>query len=364
MQRNSNTMYTLVGALVISAGFATPMAIADEPESSEVKQSQPEPEVKEAEQQLAEKQQKTNERPNGEMVEVRVSLPDGRTFVRLEPKRNLSARYGNRSNKPVSTSRRLSDGSRISVGSRSVRGGSNSGGRSVGGGGGGGGGSATISRGGGGGGGGGAAATASVEGSGELTTKAQKSSGGGVFSFGPADNAGTDSGAEETGGMYNSTAGSSGGSSGTPSSVVSNGSSSGATSSNSSNQNNSVPTIGEPSYDVEGNATGGQSVKFPNESMFATVIGNRVYFTGVELLTSNQPFEVIVGTLVTSDSVIMDENRQASVISENLTAASTTNSEIVIEFASDTVVDLNMLSFAERQDQPLRSARNWTVRIR
>ncbi|HCT45451.1 MAG TPA: hypothetical protein DF699_09580 [Phycisphaerales bacterium] len=154
------------------------------------------------------------------------------------------------------------------------------------------------------------------------------------------------------------------GSSGTPSSVQSDGSSSGTTSSNSNSQNSSVPTIGEPSYDVEGNATGGQSVKYPNESMFATVIGNRVYFTGVELITSDQPFEVIVGTPVTGDSVIMDESRVSSALTGSLTSASASNSEIVIEFGSDTVVELNMLSRSASPDNPLRSAHSWTVRVR
>ena len=365
MQRNSNTMYTLVGALLFSAGFATPMAIADEPESGEVKQSQPEPAETKGEEQAkdqAEEQAKGSERPSGDMVEVRISLPDGRTFVRLEPRRNMSARYSNRSSKPVSTSRRLSDGSRISVGSRGVSGGSNSGAGSFrGGGGGGGGGSATISRGGGGGGGGGGASAAdSVEGAGDLATKAQKSNSGGGFSFGPADSGSAGAASEETAGMLNSSEGSSG----TPSSVQSDGSSSGTTSSNSNSQNSSVPTIGEPSYDVEGNATGGQSVKYPNESMFATVIGNRVYFTGVELITSDQPFEVIVGTPVTGDSVIMDESRVSSALTGSLTSASASNSEIVIEFGSDTVVELNMLSRSASPDNPLRSAHSWTVRVR
>lgn len=336
MPRSNQPIRTFLGALVLSAGFATPLALADEPVSE-----QPVPGESDAQQQAEagnEQQATTSKRESADYVEVRVSLPDGRTFTRLEPKRNISARYTRKSSAPASTSRRMSDGSRISVASRGVRGGSNASSVRVGGGGGGGGGGAVSSSGGGGGGGGGSAASSATKGSssaaGAEAPIEAKASGGGIFSYG--------SESSNTGSA--------------------NAPSSNATGSNAGRQ--SVPTIGEPSYDREGNATGGQRVEFHDAGMSAAVIGNRVYFNNVELVVADQPFQVISGTRLEHNSAIMEDGRLGSGGTGALGSFNTRSSSIKLEFESDTTVTLMLYTQPLNSINPERDMRTWTVRIR
>lgn len=313
MQPSTTTVRTLLGALLLSAGLANSLAMGDEPSTEQ--EAGTEAVHKESDVESSESAS-TSSQANADMVEVRVSLPDGRTIVRLESKRSMSARYNSRHSSPSSTtSRRLSDGSRISVGSRSVSGGSNSSSARSGGSSGGGGGSSASSSGGGG---GGAVSSKSQAG-------AMQQSGGGVFSYGDGVRANTNN-AEQT--------------------------------------PRPVPTVGNPSYDREGNASGGQRVEFHDAGMSAAVIGNRVYFIGVELVSANAPFEIITGTRVAEDSVIMDDQRLGSSGSDALSSFDTRNSEIKLEMDSGTVVDLVLFSRSSNPNSPERVQRTWTVRIR
>ncbi len=334
MPRSNQPIRTFLGALVLSAGFATPLALADESANE-----QPQLGETESRQQDAagnDKQPTATKRDSADFVEVRVSLPDGRTFTRLEPKRNISARYTRKGSAPASTSRRMSDGSRISVASHSVRGGSNASSVRIGGSSGGGGGASSSS--GGGGGGGGAAASSATKGSsgsaGVQAPVEAKASGGGIFSFGSE--------------------GSNSGSANAPSSNAS-GSSAGR---------QSVPTIGEPSYDREGNATGGQRVEFHDAGMSAAVIGNRVYFNNVELVVADQPFQVISGTRLEHNSAIMEDGRLGSGGTGALGSFNTRSSSIKLEFESDTTVTLMLYTQSQNSFNPERDMRTWTVRIR
>ena len=139
MQRHTQSLHALLGALVLSAGLTTPLALADETVADE-KQAAAEAQLQPVQQADGTEAQELVE-SDDEMVEVRISLPSGRTIVRLEPKRKMSARYTPIAGSNASTSRRLADGSRISVASRAVTGGSNSSSVRMGGGGGGGAGS-------------------------------------------------------------------------------------------------------------------------------------------------------------------------------------------------------------------------------
>lgn len=388
MQRSSNAFCTLVGALVLNAGFATPLTLADEPEQTAASSSAQTEEPKKPDSTEQDQKAAESTRPDGDTVEVRISLPDGRTIIRLEPKTTMSARYKPRRSTAISTSRSLPDGSRISVATRGVRGGSNIASVRTGGGGGGGGGGSTTSGGGGGGGGGaGGGAASVVSADAGVETKA-RSSGGGVFSYGPPREERVKEAEEEV-------------ASGSQTIVVTNGQTESDSSSDSDTQSGtqnqsdsqadpqasdrddaqtstqsdtlgadqtddqsntpSVPTIGDPIIDDEGDATGGQSIKFDAEGMAATVIGNRVYFRGVEIVTSNRSFTVITGTRVASDSVILDPSRAQSTDSGE---SVTSSSGIVLEFASGSVIDLMMFSRSADPNQPNRVERTWTIRIR
>lgn len=387
MQRSSNAICTLVGALMLCAGFATPITLADEPEQKAAS-SPSEGEKAEQGDQGKQDQASDSVRPDGDTVEVRISLPDGRTIVRLEPKSTMSARYSPRRSTEASTSRSLPDGSRISVATRGVRGGSNSASVRTGGGGGGGGGS-SISGGGGGGGGAGGGGSAAVSGSADKGSETKaRSGGGGVFSYGPPQKDRTQDAQEEissgsqplvvtNGQTQQESSADTGAGAGTQTHTNSQTNTQADTSNDSQtstqddsqggsqtdDQNNtpSVPTIGDPIIDDDGDATGGQSIKFDAEGMAATVIGNRVYFRGVEIVTSNRAFTVITGTRVASDSVILDPTRsQSGGADESVTSSS----GIVLEFASGSVVDLVMFSRSADPNQPNRVERTWTVRIR
>lgn len=365
MQRNTTTVRTLLSALLLSAGIASPIALGDEPTaegtSHEITPSQS---VEESGHESLDK-----EREGADLVEVRVSLPDGRTIVRLEPKRAMSARYNARASASTTgTSRRLADGSLISVAPRGVSGGSNSSSMRSGGSSGGGGGGGVSSRGGGGGsasslsvsGGASSHVSDGVDGAGDTV----KRSGGGVFSYGSVkggvqQTADTRETAQESGSILTL---------GSPNADITDTAGGGVQTNSGAEHGAQTPrpvsTVGNPNYDREGNASGGQRVEFHDAGMSAAVIGNRIYFQGVELVSANQPFEVITGTRIADDSVIMDETRLDSSRSDVLSSFDTRSSAIKIELESGTTVDLVLLSRSSNPNSPERELRTWTVRIR
>ena len=240
----------------------------------------------------------------------------------------MSARYTRSGGSPASTSRTLSDGSRISVGARGVSGGSNGSSVRIGGGGGGGGSSSSSAAGGGGGGGGSASAKgAELSSDRTLTAVADASSasaGSGIFSYGE------------------------------PSSSAS-----------SNNQQEPVSTLGDPTIDRStGHATGGQRVEFSDAGMGAAVVGNRVYFNNVELVTADQPFEVLSGTRIDLDTVMMESGRMAANDNGSLNSFNTRGSTIKLELESGTVVTFTMYTESGNSLMPQREVRTWTVRIR
>ena len=342
----------LLGAVVLSAGLASSMAIADD--STESAKEQPSNQVDLAEEQVesqdAQDEKAQSEEKDDDMVEVRISMPDGRVIIRRESARKSSARRTLPASSRVS--RTLPDGSRISYGHRGVSGGSNgssvrSGGSHASGGGGGG----SSSHGGGG---GGSAkdsrsnvslSTAMGEGAqeAELLTSEQSES---TASLTPRSfqsdvaNQSSSSGSGSTGSSTSNTGSSS--------------SSSGA---------RSVPTIGGAQYSQDG-AVGGQRVEFHDAGMGAAVVGNTVYFIGVELVQSDQGFEVVTGTQVGGDSVMMDGTRRSSSSSDFISSWNTGESTIKLDFPSDTIVELRMFSQPVDASHPDREERTWTVRIR
>ncbi len=324
MQRSTTSIRTLLGALALSAGLAAPMALGDEPVPDQDKpvtdQSAAVEESKAAE--------SRDTRENADMVEVRVSLPDGRTIIRLEPKQSMSARYnfrGGATPKLLASGAR-SSGSGVSTAGRGASGGSNGASVGTGGSSGGGGGGAGASSGGGGGSGGSASGGKAAD----QATSVESSKGG--FFYGAS-----------AGGSSNSESSSRNDSAQTP---------------------RPVPTVGNPTYDREGNATGGQRVEFYEAGMSAAVVGNRLYFIGVELVSANAPFEIITGTRVSDDLVIMDSQRLSSSGSDSLSSFNTANSQIKLEMESGTVVDLVLFSRSADADSPERVQRTWSVRIR
>ncbi len=320
MQLHRTQLTGLLGAVLFSAGLATPIALASEPiepsqadepvvqgESTEPGHAKaPEP----GKDTLAHGQEE-------DMVEVRISLPDGRTIVRFEPAKRTSARRSVPAGLRVS--KRLNDGSRISYGAGGVTGGSNSASMKSG------------SRSGGGGSGGGGGGSSSAGGSGG-------GSGGGAMSAGAASRGASalmgSGGSEEMN----------------------------ASGSNNSSGSGSVHTIGDPIYNDDG-AVGGQRVEFYDAGMGAAVVGNTVYFTGVELVRADQAFEIVDGTRIGSDSAMMVEAYRGSG-GDLLSSWNTAASPIKLDFASNTVVDLVMLSLPTDASNPSREQRTWRVRIR
>ena len=126
----------------------------------------------------------------------------------------------------------------------------------------------------------------------------------------------------------------------------------------------SVPTLGEPTFDRTGHATGGQRVEFHDAGMSASVIGNRVYFNNVELVTADQPFEVVTGTRLEFDSVIMESGRLGSSNSGLVGSFDTRSSSIKLELESGTIVTFMMYTESGNSLVPQREMRSWTVRIR
>ena len=98
--------------------------------------------------------------------------------------------------------------------------------------------------------------------------------------------------------------------------------------------------------------------------MGAAVIGNTVYFNGVEHVRADQVFDVVTGTKIAGDMVIMKQGRLSSSGSDSLSSWNTGASAIKLDFPSDTIVTLTMLSRPTDSSRPERIERTWTVRIR
>ncbi|MDF1809973.1 MAG: hypothetical protein P1U42_09785 [Phycisphaerales bacterium] len=346
----------LLGAVVLSAGLASTLAIADESKESDSAQQSQSGEKQEVSTDADDSSKNRLDEQSNEQsdtIEVRISMPDGRVIVRREPARRSSSK---RNLPPTSrVSKTLPDGSRISYGGRGVSGGSNASSARTGGASGGGGSSSARSSGGGGGGSSASAkdsrsniSTSTSMGSGaeeaELLTNEQGSSGASLtpraFHSG-GSNQSNSSGSTSTGSSTSNT---------------------GSQSSNSAN-NRTVPTVGSAQYSQDG-AVGGQRVEFHDSGMGAAVIGNTVYFIGVELVQSDQAFEVITGTQVGGDSVMMQDTRMSTSTTDVLSTWNTGASTIKLDFPSDTIVDLRMFSQSVDAGHPNRIERTWTVRIR
>lgn len=333
--RNTLTLRSLAGALMLSAGFASSLALADEGAKDTRQDSTSDSPLTSANADSEQNAQRAadsgDEKNDADYVKVRISLPDGRTITRLEPKHNTSARYNSRVSAPSGVSGARTGGSSVSVASRSVSGGSNSSSVKSGGGGGGGGGGGSSTSFGGGGGGGGGGSSAAPETSGEGEAKPELS--GGVFSYGNTGASTSGSGASQT-----------------------------SASNNASSQR--VSSLGSPSYDRDGNASGGQRVEFSDAGMSAAVVGNRIYFIGVELVMADQPFEIITGTRVGTDAVITEDTRLSNNGVDSLSSFNTGQSSIKIELEAGTIVNLTMFTPSSDAQSPDREQRTWTVRIR
>lgn len=331
--RNTLSLRTLAGALMLSAGFASSLALADEGAKDAKPDSTSDTPLTSASSDSDQNTQRGadsgDEKNDADYVKVRISLPDGRIITRLEPKHNISARYNTRVSAPTGASGSRNGGSGVSVGSRSVSGGSNSSSVKASGGGGGGGGSSTSFGGGGGGGGGGSSASGESSAAAESTPESK----GGVFSYGNTGSTTSDAGV-------------------------------GQNNANSNASNQRVSSLGSPSYDRDGNATGGQRVEFNEAGMSAAVVGNRVYFIGVELVMADQPFEIITGTRVGTDAVITEDTRLSNNGVDPLSSFNTGQSSIKIELEAGAVVNLTMFTPSSDALSPDREQRTWTVRIR
>jgi hypothetical protein len=375
MPDTTRSINTFLVALSLSAGLASPLALAED-ESKEKEAASPVANaVEEHEVGAKQEPQQAEEHDNADYVAVRISLPDGRTFTRLESRRSMSARFSPRRGGSISTSIRTSSGARVSIPSRSVSGGSNSSSVKLGGGGGGGGGSSSSS--GGGGGGGGSAADVTKDASAGLEASAPESTSG-IVSFGGSGGSTSSSSGEGGGGSAAVVAKdtSAGIESSAPMStggIFSFGGSgadteeSSTADSNETRSNDSrpaIPTVGSPRFDREGNATGGQRVEFHDAGMSAAVIGNRVYLNNVELVVADQPFDVISGTVLGHDSAMMDFGRLGSGSADALGSFNSRNSSIKLEFESDTTVTLLMYTQSPSSLDPEREMRSWTVRVR
>lgn len=352
MQLQPTQLNGYLGAIMLSAGLASSITLAQEPtetaEETKLVQTieeQPAPIDQES---TDARDQKTSD----DMVEVRISMPDGRTIIRRERAHQSSARRSFPSTRQGS--RILADGSRISYAHGVVTGGSNSssaysggvrsgGGAASSGGGSSGGSSASIK---------GAAspevAMGDLESSIAEGSSAQSSSGGTYAGVAAST---FSSGSSSTG-------------SSSPGSSSASGASAGSSSSSAGHavSPRAVHTVGGARYNQEG-ATGGQRVEFYDAGMSAAVIGNTVYFIGVELVQSDHLFEVVTGTRIGADSVIMEDLRLPAGINP-LSSWNTGASTIRLEFESNEIVNLVMHSQPSDSSNPDRVQRTWTVRIR
>ncbi len=306
----------LLGAVLLSAGLGASFAQADQSTKSVGSTTPVEGVEEHAGEQGSDRVKLSPEKmlEEEEMVEVRISLPDGRTIVRLEPVGKTSAKRTRSIGLRVSKT--LPDGSRVSYGTSGVTGG---------------GGASFVARSGGGG------------------SQASSGGGGGGSSF-------------SAGGALSSPGGG-GAARGASQAYAGLGGLDGADNAESSSSSGrAVHTIGDPIYNDDG-AVGGQRVEFHGAGMGAAVIGNTVYFIGAEVVQADQPFEIIDGTRIGSDSVMQIERNQSSG-GDLMSSWNTAGSPIKIDFASGTVVDLVMLSLPADANNPVREQRTWRVRIR
>ncbi len=304
----------LLGAIVLSAGLAATVASADD--SSKQSKSAKDGVVE----QKGNAESPDLDRSKDGMVQVRVSLPDGRTIITYERATKRSARVS-----PTVARYMLGQGGTASQKSSSSR----SGGKQSS--------SASSGRSGGGSFGGGTGSSGSS---------------GGAGSSGASGSSGSASSAGSSGGAGQASAGS-----GSGSGRVGQGSSPAATSSR------AVHTVGGARHVPEG-AVGGQRVEFNEAGMSAVVVGNTIYFTGVQLVQANQAFDALTGTRIGADSVIMQEGRLGVDNSNPLSAWSPGASPIKLDFQRNSTVELVMFSEPENASTPDRQQRTWTVRVR
>lgn len=321
---------------MLSSGLASSIAIADE--------STPVDETTKAAVQVDENIEVQAEQADDGKIEVRISMPDGRTIIRYESPRRSSARRSFPSSSAASGSRILADGSRLSMGHSSAFKGSSSsssarlgsshssGSRSASGGGGVGGASSSSSSG--------------SSGGGSAKVSAQSMASGGSGSSGSASASSSSSSSGSSGSSTGSSSNSSTGSSASP-----------------PRAHRTVHTVGGARHSAE-EAVGGQRVEFHDGDMGASVIGNTVYFNNVQLVKANQAFDILTGTRIGADSAIMQEGRLAPSGSGSLSSWDTGSSAIKLDFESNTVVELVMFSEPENSTTPDRIQRTWTVRIR
>jgi hypothetical protein len=394
MQLRTNHFNGFLSALLFSAGLAAPITLAQEPsvddtqtKSDQIVEPANDERSDSGKEGSASSQKESSKSAKPDMVEVRISLPDGRTIIRYEPAARTSARY--KSDGITSTSRILADGSRISFGhaggapaagsgqlsvsSGNVSGGGGGGtaGGSSGGasGGGGGGGSS-----GGGSGGGGTDALSSSDsdendGSSEGTATSDVLAHRGIFSGSTAT---TITGASESGSMIDSDSEPDPGtddSSDTdtdPDSDQDTGSDDDSIDDSGSDSTQSddppIPTVGDPVYTDDG-AVGGQRVEFVDANIGAEVIGNTIYFSGVDFVTSDQSFDVVRGIMIGNDTTMRDDGG-ASIGIESLETWTVGSSSIKLDFESDTNIELIMYSQPMDSGNPDRVIRTWSVRVR
>jgi len=362
MLRQPTHLAGLLSVVLLSAGLAAPITLADDLVETEQAVEQPQPTDAQSDQPDSVKDQsleKPEKEAKEDMIEVRISMPDGRTIIRYEPARKTSARHASISTGVVS--RILPDGSRISYGTGGVVGGSNASSVRSGGGGssGGGGGSGRSGGGGSSGGGGGGGVSSGV---------ATISRGGGLDSADIESESTSQALGEGDDSSSNAVDDDLSGGSAVDTFVGSYASNNSDSSTDSSEANadstdtRSVPTVGNPEYTDDG-AIGGQRAEFHDAGIGAAVIGNTVYFIGVELVQADQPFEVNTGTRIGADSAILLDSRPSGG-GDLLNDWNTAASPIQLDFESNTIVDLVMLSVPTDASNPIRIQRTWTVRIR
>jgi hypothetical protein len=376
MQLHSTQLTGLLGAIMLSSGLASSLSMAQEPEEKQAESTltqQVENQLTESRDDSTESRQSSDSKRSDEMVEVRISMPDGRTIIRRERAQHASTRHSFPSS--GSSSRILADGSRISYARGGISGGSNASSSRSGSARPGGGSSSSAFSGGGGG------SSALTKSGGALAGTSSEGTKSNVESASPADSSAQSSAsgrfagsvASTFTGSSSSTPGSSGftsssfsvsssGSAGGSASVETSGSSSGSTSSGHAAPPRSVHTVGGARYSQDG-ATGGQRVEFHDAGMGAAVIGNSVFFIGVELVQANQSFQVITGTRVGADSAIMEDRRLPGG-SNPLSSWNVGASTLRLDFVSGSLVDLVMYSQSADASHPDRVERTWTVQIR
>lgn len=211
MRLCQSTIHSVLGAIILTAGVATSMSMgADEAASSE------------------------------ETVEVRIKLPDGSTVVQKAKKDSSRVKLTNR----VSTSKRLSDGSRVSINSSSS-----------------------------------SAVRVRTSGARSKTRSGSSSNAtrGTVVRTRAVQSAPAPSPAPES------------------------------TTNDDVQSDLNIPTVGAATHDGN-TAFGGQTVSFEGTGMYGAVIGQTIYLVGVELAHADQAFEVSRGTRIMNDSVIQDDS--------------------------------------------------------